>query len=100
MNPHELFRFCACCPSPCRSAMPADAESQIQSETPSSLSLVALAVLEGELEFDAGTRNALLRTAGARACVAACPYGHDVASAITEFVEQRGEGLHPRDAGA
>lgn len=87
----DLFRFCAVCPNPCRSAIPADAaDHQLESCTPSALSLIALAVVEGRLPFDADTRAALGRTGAARHCRAACPYGHDVASAIESFVERLG----------
>ena len=83
-----LFRACACCPCPCRSAIPADDELQSQTTTPSSLAMIALAVIDGHLDFSQATRAALTRTAQARLCVAACPYGYDIASAITEFAAQ------------
>lgn len=86
----DLFRFCAVCPNPCRRAIPADtADQQLESCTPSALSLIALAVLDGRLPFDADARAALGRTGAARHCRAACPYGHDVAGAIESFVERR-----------
>ena len=48
--------------------------------------MIALTVIDGHLDFSQATRAALTRTAQARLCVAACPYGYDIASAITEFV--------------
>jgi hypothetical protein len=81
-----LFLFCALCPTPCRRAMPADDAAQLESCTPSSLSMIALAVIDGHLDLDAGTRAALARTGPARACRAACPYGYDIAGAIDAFV--------------
>lgn len=86
----ELFRFCACCPSPCRSAIPAEGARQTECVTPSSLALMALAVIDGQLSFDPATRASLQRTTEAHRCVAACPYGYDIATAIDDFVARRG----------
>ncbi len=85
----DLFRFCACCPNPCRRAVPAERAVQIESETPSALSMIALAVIDGELAFDADTRRALARTEVAHHCRAACPYGYDIAGAIEAFTANR-----------
>jgi hypothetical protein len=85
----DLFRLCACCPSPCRRAIPADAEPQIETVTPSALSMIALAVIDGELDFDDPVRRALSRTGAARHCRAACTYGLDVAGAVDAFVAAR-----------
>ncbi len=90
MNERELFRFCACCPNPCRRAIPADLAAQRESETPSALSMIALAVIDGELAFDAPVRLALARTEAAHACRAACPYDLDIASAIDTFLLRKG----------
>ncbi|MEF7617269.1 hypothetical protein V4F39_25380 [Aquincola sp. MAHUQ-54] len=91
----DLFRFCACCPNPCRRAVPAgDDGLQTESQTPSALSLIALAVIDGALPFDEGTRRALARTAAAHACRPACPYGFDIAGAIDAFRSQQ----EPADA--
>ncbi len=85
----DMFRFCACCPSPCRRAIPADAPSQAESETPSALSMIALAVIDGQLDFDAPVHRALCRTELAAHARPACPYGYDIAGAIERFVAQR-----------
>lgn len=85
----ELFRFCACCPNPCRRALPADRLRQIEPETPSALSMIALAVIDGQLPFDADVKRSLSRTEAAQHCRAACPYGHDIAGAIEAFNRQR-----------
>jgi Fe-S oxidoreductase len=90
MTGRDLFRFCACCPAPCRSAIPVVGARQAETATPSSLSLIALAVIEGRLSLTATTRETLQRTAEAHACVAACPYGLDVGTAIDEFVARSG----------
>lgn len=85
----DLFRFCACCPNPCRRAVPADRTRQVESETPSALSMIALAVIDGQLAFDAETRQALKRTEVAHLCRPACPYGFDIAGAIEAFTANR-----------
>lgn len=88
-TPRELLRFCACCPNPCRRAIPADAPVQVETQTPSALALIALAVIDGELPFDADARRVLRRTEQARLCRAACPYDHDIAGAIDTLVAQQ-----------
>ncbi|MBP6513707.1 MAG: hypothetical protein KA224_00895 [Steroidobacteraceae bacterium] len=90
-----LFRFCACCPAPCRSVLGTADELQHESRTPSSLSLIALAVIDGQLPWDGASRAALVRTEAAHACARACPYGHDVSAAIDAFVAQRGAAHEP-----
>lgn len=85
MNERELFRFCACCPNPCRRAVPAGMARQTECETPSALSMIALAVIDNELAFDPPVRQALARTEAARFCRPACPYGLDIAGAIDAF---------------
>lgn len=96
----DLFRTCACCPNQCRTAMDAGEPMQAESLTPSALSLVALAVIDGQLANDVSVREALGRTAQARACVTLCPYGHDVPAAIEEFVAElsRLAAKHVREA--
>ncbi|TDP74505.1 hypothetical protein [Roseateles toxinivorans] len=82
MNERELMRFCACCPNPCRRDVPASLARQVESETPSALALIALAVIDGHLPYDADAQAALSRTEAAHACKAACPYGYDIAGAV------------------
>jgi len=88
-DPRDMFRLCACCPSPCRRAIPADASPQIETVTPSALSMIALAVIDGALDFDEPVRRSLSRTAAAHLCRPACPYGYDIAGAIDAFVADR-----------
>ncbi|HPA88407.1 MAG TPA: hypothetical protein PLP74_06430 [Quisquiliibacterium sp.] len=95
-----LFLYCACCPTPCRRAMPMDDAAQHEACTPSSLSMIALAVIDGQLAPDAATRAALARTAAARACRAACPYGFDVAGAVEAFAAGLGPAPAAADAAA
>lgn len=85
----DTFRLCACCPSPCRRAIPADGVPQVETVTPSALSMIALAVIDGALGFDAPVRRALADTGAARHCRPACTYGLDIAGAIDAFVADR-----------
>jgi hypothetical protein len=96
LTPRQLLRFCACCPNPCRRAMPADAPRQAETVTPSALALIALAVIDGHLPFNADARRVLQHTEQARACRAACPYDHDIAGTIDALVAQQ----EARHAGA
>lgn len=82
----DRLRFCACCPAPCRSAAPRVATMHPETATPSSLSLIALAVEAGELPLDDTVTRALQNTDIARHCVAACPYRHDIVSDIEAFL--------------
>jgi len=59
------------------------------------MSLIALAVIDGQLAWTRATRAALSHADAARPCARACPYGHDIATAIDTFVVQRGEGHEP-----
>lgn len=83
----EILRTCACCPNQCRVGLSPSAPSQAESLTPSGLSLIALAVLGGQLASGPDTLAALGRTGPARACVPLCPYGFDVPAAIDRLVE-------------
>jgi hypothetical protein len=85
----DVFRLCACCPSPCRRAIPADSEPQTETVTPSALSMIALAVIDGQLDFDAPVQRALSRTGAARHCRSACTYGLDIAGEVDAFVAAR-----------
>jgi len=90
MRVPEPLKFCACCPAPCRSALAPSNEVQDEAGTPSSLSMIALAVIAGELALDDGVQRALRRTNMARPCVAACPYGLDVITDIERLLAERG----------
>lgn len=96
----ELFLTCACCPNQCRTALAASEPMQAESLTPSALALVALAVVDGQLANDVSVREALGRTAPARACVPLCPYGHDIPAAVDEFLAEltRHAAKHGRQA--
>jgi hypothetical protein len=66
---------CAYCPNTCRPSYAANAAVQIESQTPSALSLITLAVIDGRIPFDADTRAALGRREAANASVGHCTYG-------------------------
>lgn len=82
----ENFVLCACCPCPCRRVIAAQAQEQIETATPSAMSMIALAVLDGALDFDAAVRQAFSRTEVIRPCRAACPYDLDIAGAVDRLV--------------
>lgn len=85
----QTLRLCACCPNPCRRAIPPDAARQVETDTPSALAMVALAVIDGAMDFDEPVRHALSRTQAAHHCRDACTYGLDIASTIDAFVAGR-----------
>jgi hypothetical protein len=90
MSVAEPLKFCACCPAPCRSALAPGSEVQDETGMPSSLSMIALAVMAGELALDTSVQRALRRTSMARPCIAACPYGLDVIPDIEKLLAERG----------
>lgn len=85
----ENFVLCACCPCPCRRLISAEAQEQIETATPSALSMIALAVLDGAMDVDAAVRQAFGRTDVIRPCRAACPYDLDIAGAIDRLAAGR-----------
>ena len=85
----ENFVLCACCPCPCRRLIAAEAQEQIETATPSAMSMIALAVLDGAMDVDAAVRQAFGRTAVIRPCRAACPYDLDIAGAIDRLAAGR-----------
>jgi hypothetical protein len=66
---------CAYCPNTCRPSYAADATVQIESQTPSALSLITLAVLDGCLPLNGDTLTTLSRRSAADASVGHCTYG-------------------------
>lgn len=88
MTRDEILTFCACCPAPCRSAIPPTVGGQSELETPSSLALIARAVLDGDLPFDDHVEGALRNTPAARHAIASCTYGHDVVALIDGVLDE------------
>lgn len=81
-----ILRTCAYCPNICRPSYPQQAEPQIESQTPSALSLLAIAVLEHHLPDDASTRSVLSRRAAAEASRSSCVYGFDIPAVLDATV--------------
>ena len=91
MSIESRLKFCACCPAPCRSVVPEGVKLHDETGTPSSLSLIALAVMAGDLILDDSVRHALANNTAAKYCVAACTYGHDVVTDIGEWLRTHGD---------
>lgn len=81
------LRVCAFCPNPCRRAIPASAEQQIESRTPSALALLALQVTQGRAPRDPSVKAALLELDAAIACRDACVYGFDIPALVRSVAE-------------
>jgi hypothetical protein len=78
----KALRTCAFCPNTCRPSHPADAALQIESQTPSAMSLLALAHLDGRLDAASGVLKALQRRDAVRASLGRCSYGLDIGAAL------------------
>ncbi len=79
----RVLSECAFCPNTCRPAWPADAAAQTESQTPSALALIALAVLDGRLDpTRSGALAALQLRDAVRASQARCTFGHDIDAAL------------------
>lgn len=82
------LRMCAFCPNPCRRAIPASLEHQLESRTPSALALLALQATHGRAPRDPSVREALLELDAAIACRDACVYGLDVPALVRSVAEE------------
>lgn len=90
MSEHRnQLTICAYCPNTCRSSYAADAPVQIESQTPSALSLITLAVLDGRLPFDDDTRKALNRRDAILPSVGNCTYGLNMPAVLDAVLAQR-----------
>ena len=74
----ETLRSCAFCPNTCRPSHAAQARLQIESQTPSAMSLLALAYLDGRLGECSGVIEALQRREAVRESRTHCTYGFDI----------------------
>ena len=83
----ERLRTCAFCPNTCRPSHAADDPLQMESQTPSALSLLALAYLDGRLTKESGVLQALQRRGAARESVGHCTYGLDIDAALSDAVD-------------
>lgn len=77
-DPIASLRVCAFCPNTCRPSFPAGEPEQMESHTPSALSLLALAYLNGQLAADSGVLTALQRRTALLASRGHCTYGLDM----------------------
>jgi hypothetical protein len=78
----HTLRSCAFCPNTCRPSHAAQASSQIESQTPSAMSLLALAHLDGRLGACSGVIEALQRRDAVRESRTHCTYGFDIDAAL------------------
>lgn len=89
MSDRDLtLRICAFCPNPCRRAIPATFDQQLESRTPSALALLALQVLHGHVPREASVREALLELDAATACRDACVYGFDIPALVRSVADE------------
>jgi hypothetical protein len=86
-SPLETLRTCAFCPNTCRPSHSAAARLQIESQTPSAMSLLALAFLDGLLDEDSGVVQALRRREAVRESLGHCSYGLDIEAALDAVLE-------------
>ena len=86
-SPLETLRTCAFCPNTCRPSHSAAARLQIESQTPSAISLLALAFLDGLLDEDSGVVQALRRREAVRESLGHCSYGLDIDAALNAVLE-------------
>lgn len=81
-DPVVSLRVCAYCPNTCRPSYPAEAARQMESHTPSALSLMALAYLDGRLDAGSGVVQALQRREAIVASRGHCTYGLDMPAVL------------------
>lgn len=90
MNEHRAaLTTCAYCPNTCRPSYADNDAVQKESQTPSALSLITLAVLDGRLPLDHDTRTALARRDAANASVGHCTYGLDIPATLDTALAER-----------
>lgn len=78
LEPIASLRVCAFCPNTCRPSFPANDVQQMEAHTPSALSLLALAYLDGQLTADSGVLVSLQRRTALLASRGHCTYGMDM----------------------
>ena len=83
------LRVCAFCPNTCRPSYAASHLEQMESHTPSALSLIALAYLDGRLGKDSGVVEALHRRTALLASRGHCTYGLDMPSVLDAALENK-----------
>lgn len=86
----EQLYTCAYCPNTCRPSYPAGQAVQIESQTPSALCLLALAVLKQRMPRDAGVDSALNRRDAVMASRGHCTYGLNIPALLDQALGQPG----------
>lgn len=81
-SPLETLHTCAFCPNTCRPSHAAESPLQIESQTPSAMSLLALAYLDGRLSARSGVVEALARRDAVRESLGRCTYGLNIDQAL------------------
>lgn len=84
------LRMCALCPSPCRDAWPALSKAPLESELPSGLALLAMAVLDGHIALDDEVRASLHVKPEAELCAQACVYHLSVVTGVRQVLGNAG----------
>lgn len=87
----EALRVCAFCPNVCRPSHDARSHVQIESQTPSAMSLLALAYLDGRLGAESGVLEALARREAVRESLGHCLYGFDIDCALSAALDAAGK---------
>lgn len=91
MSEHRnTLTICAYCPNVCRPSYAQDDSVQMESQTPSALSLIALAVLDGRIAPDQETCATLARRGAANASVGHCIYGLNIPATLDAALAERG----------
>jgi len=85
----DTLRICAFCPNTCRPSHSPDAMLQIESQTPSAMSLLALAYLDGRLDAGSGVLQALQRRDAVRESLGHCTYDLDIDAALDAALESK-----------
>ena len=83
----KSLKICAFCPNTCRSSYAATEALQIESQTPSALAFICLAVHQGNLEWDQETKDVLDRRNAVKASVGHCTYGLNMMQVLDDAVQ-------------
>lgn len=88
-DPIHTLRSCAFCPNTCRPSYSAAAIEQMEAHTPSALSLMALAWIEGRLSEDSGIAKSLQRRDALVASIGHCTYGFNMPNVLDAALKGR-----------
>ena len=88
-DPVASLRICAFCPNTCRPSFSASAAQQMEAHTPSALSLLALAYLNGHLTADSGVTASLQRRDALLASRGFCTYGLDMPAVMNAALKDK-----------